>query len=174
MTSTGPLLPSLICTHIENNHEEHEMRPKNEHYNGDLVQGLGILDFPFLMGIPSFLLHEHLYLRGKEFIGISTSLYVDLIQQLLLYRVHMEHRFSIDINVGFVEIILPPKQDNETQQHTHCNDAVDREENDQTGRPSSCDELEDEENNLWAPKLLHSQSQDFLFPRHEDELQHNF
>jgi hypothetical protein len=115
-----------------------------------------------------------LYLRGKEFIeGIATNSHVDLIQQLLLYCVHMEHGFSIDINVGFVEIILPPGQNKETQQHTHCNNATNREEDDEGGRLSSCDEFEDEENNLWAPELLHIQSQDFFFPGDEEDMQYN-
>jgi hypothetical protein len=120
-------------------------------------------------------LPKHLHLRGKEFIeGIATSSHVDLIQQILLYRVHMEHGFSIDINVEFVEIILPAGQDNETLLHSHCNNATDKEEyDDEVGRPSSCNEPEDEENNLWAPEVLHNQSQDFFFPRDEEDLQYN-
>jgi hypothetical protein len=150
------------------------MRPGDEQYNVGLPQGPGTPDFPFPVRIPSFLLPEHLHLRGKEFInGIATSSHVDLIQQLLLYRVHMEHGFSMDINVGFVEIILPPGEDNETQQHIHCNDTADTEDFEEGGRPSSCDELDDEENNLWAPELLHSQFQNLSFPVHEDDLQYN-
>jgi hypothetical protein len=170
----APPPPAPICTQFDKNHEEDEIRPGSENYNADLAQGRGTPDFPFPVRIPSFVLPEHLHLRSKEFIeGIATSSHVDLIQQFLLYRVHMEHGFSIDINVGFVEIILPPGQDYETLEHTHCNNEIDREEDDKGGRPSSCDEFEDDENNPWAPELLHSQSQDFIFPADEEDLQYN-
>jgi hypothetical protein len=172
--SRAPPPAPPICTQFDENHEEEEIRPGSENYNTDLTQGRGTPYFPFPVRIPSFLLPEHLHLRGKEFIeGIATSSHVDLIQQLLLYLVHMEHGFSIDINVGFVEIILPPGQDHETPEHTNCNNEIDREEDEEGGRPSSCDEFEDDENNPWAPELLHSQSEDIVFPADEEDLQYN-
>jgi hypothetical protein len=80
----------------------------------------------------------------------------------------LEHGFSVDINVGFVEIIVAEG----TQQHANVNNTTYMEDSDGGGRPSSCDELEDEDD-LWAPELLHSQSQDFTFHTHHDDLQCN-
>jgi hypothetical protein len=52
-----------------------------------------------------------------------------------------------------VEIIFPPREDNDMKQHTHFKDTTDREDNDPTGHPSSYDELDDEDDtySLWAP-----------------------
>jgi hypothetical protein len=149
------------------------MRPGDEHHNVDPVQAPLTPDFPFPVRIPSFLLAEHLQLRGKEYIeGIATSSHVDLDMQLLLYRVHLEHGFTININVGFVEIIRPQGEDMEMQHHTRFQDTTDREEDDQGGRPSSCDEVDDDDENynMWAPELLHTQSQDFASGRLHSEL----
>jgi hypothetical protein len=116
-TSAAPLPPPPIYTEFQNNQEEYEMRSGNEHQTADHAHAPVTPAFPFPMRIPSFLLPEHLHLGNKEFVeGIATSSHVDLIQELLLYRVHLEHGFSTEINVGFVEVILPEGQDNET----HC------------------------------------------------------
>jgi hypothetical protein len=45
-------------------------------------------------------------------------------QQLLFYRMHLEHGLSIDINVGFIEIIMPEGQEIETQYHTNINNTT--------------------------------------------------
>jgi hypothetical protein len=64
-------------------------------------------------------------------------------------------------------------EENDAHHHSIFNNTTYFEENDETGRPSSCDEVEDEDDdgNLWAPELLHSQSQDFSFPAFQNDVQ---
>jgi hypothetical protein len=118
------------------------------------------------------MLAEHFQIQGKDFIeGIATSAHADLAQQLLLYRVHLENGFSTDINVGFVEIIMPEGQEIRTDYHVYMNDTTYREEDEAGGRPSSCDEFdnEDDDYSAWAPELLHNQSQNLSLAGLEDE-----
>jgi hypothetical protein len=93
------------------NKEGSEMRPGDLEENIDRAHAPLTPSFSFPVRIPSFLLDEYLHLRGKDFIqGIAISSHIDEVQELLLYRVHLEHGFSIDINVGFVEIIVTEEE----------------------------------------------------------------
>jgi hypothetical protein len=172
LAPAAPLRSEVL--QLQNNDDDSLLRPGDEEVSADPALGIITPQFPFPVRIPSFLLNEHLQIRGKEFIeGIATSSHVDHIQELLLYRVHLEHGFSININVGFVQIVLEEGEENETHQNTTINNTTYFEDNEEGGRPSSCDELEDEDDyhNLWAPELLHSQSEDFFFTGIQDDLQ---
>jgi hypothetical protein len=70
---------------LQGHEEDSLMRPGDEETIGNPVLAALTPHFPFPVRIPSFLLDEHLQIRGKEFIsGIATSFHIDQIQDLLL------------------------------------------------------------------------------------------
>jgi hypothetical protein len=67
--------------------------------------------------VPCFLLDSTVLTSDKDsLIGIATSSRIDDARRELLYRVHLESGHSLEINIGFLEIILP---DPEGKKLTH-------------------------------------------------------
>jgi hypothetical protein len=112
------------CSHFKSN-KDIEIRLGEEDQNRDTAEALPTPHFSFPVCIPLFLLVEYLQLRSKNFKeDIAIVFHVDMAQQLLFYRMHLEHGLSIDINVGFIEIIMPEGQEIETQYHTNINNTT--------------------------------------------------
>jgi hypothetical protein len=64
--------------------------------------------FPMPVRVPCFLLDScYVTFATDNLTGIAISSRVDDIGEKLLYRVYLESGHSLDINVGFLEVILP-------------------------------------------------------------------
>lgn len=93
----------------------------------------------------------------ENLIGIATSSRVDDIGEELLYYVHLESGYSLEINVGFLEIILLDPQGHEAV--TQLTQAlVDNQQLQMHGRYSSCEEESNNEGgeNHWPTKMVHN------------------
>jgi hypothetical protein len=108
---------------------------------------------------------------GKEFIdGIATSSHMDHDQEALVYHVHLENGYSIEINVGFVQVIQQNEDNDDYDPVQYANPFVDSQENEKHGRASSCEDPNDEEDNddwCWPQEMLHSATKTFgCSPQH--------
>jgi hypothetical protein len=144
--------PGDVCTKTssaKNNHAPVERPPPQ-------------LPFPVRI-LSTCLLDRHLQDRSKEWTkGIVTTSFIDGSQQALLYDVHLESGFTIDINAGFVHIVLSKEEEDDNQDKPYC--IIDSEEQEFYGRASSCEDPEDDEDDdckPWPLKMLHSASQNF-------------
>jgi hypothetical protein len=111
--------------------------------------------------VPCFLLDSCYVTSATDSLtGIATSSRVDDTRKELLYRVYLESGHSLDINVGFLEIILLGPEDCEEQREP-MRGQVRIQELQTHGRYSSCEEDTDQEDdgNHWPMEMLH----DFYF-----------
>jgi hypothetical protein len=98
---------------------------------------------------------------------------VDETEHALLYLVHLQNGFTIEINVGFVESRVPTTEDN-TEELEDINNIIDSQENEGGGRASSFEDLEEDEDGTcmhWAPELLHNHTQQFTSTYVETEME---
>jgi hypothetical protein len=113
--------------------------------------------FPLPVHVPSFLLDSSILTSGRNNLtGIATSSRVDDTGDALLYRVHLESGHSLEINVGFLEIILPHLEGQEAHREP-ANDLVESQ-HPMHGRYSSCEEETDDEvdENQWPTEMMHT------------------
>jgi hypothetical protein len=88
-----------------------------------------------------------------------------------LYVVHLESSFTIDLNAGFVHIMLPEEED-DNQDKCYNNDCIiDRQENEIYGHVSSYEDLDDDEDDdctPWPLEILHNAFQNFACSPHRN------
>jgi hypothetical protein len=114
--------------------------------------------FLLLVRVPRFLLDSTVLTSDKDsLIGIATSSRIDDTRGELLYHVHLESGHSLEINVGFLEIILPNPKGYEADIQL-ATKLVDNQQLQTHGRYSSCEDETDDEcsQNQWPTKMLHN------------------
>jgi hypothetical protein len=125
--------------------------------------------FPLPVRVPSFLLDPSILTSGRHSLtGIATSSRIDDTGEVLLYRVHLESGHSLEINVGFLEILLPDPEGHEALTEP-ANDLVESQ-HPMHGRYSSCEEETDDEvhENEWPTEMMHNPDfSNFCFNSHD-------
>jgi hypothetical protein len=126
--------------------------------------------FPLPVCVPCFLLESTVLTSNKESLtGIATRSRIDDTGEDLLYRVHLESGYSLEINVGFLEIILPDPQGHEADTQP-AQALVDSQQLQRHGCYSSCKEETDDEGgeNHWPTEMMHNPNfTNFIWNSHE-------
>jgi hypothetical protein len=113
--------------------------------------------FPLPVRVLSFLLDSSILTPGRDSLtSIATSSCVDDTGEALLYCVHLESGYSLEINVGFLEIILPHPEGQEVHIEP-TNDLVESQ-CPMHGRYSSSEEETDDEvdENQWPTEMTYN------------------